>query len=337
MYESLHNHTIASDGSQTYLEVLESARQNGVGLVAFTDHDMLPSETDLTTLALYEGPTKWLLGCEISSGMPHELGGGPVSSLHVLGLFTDPDDAALQKHCRKALAARNERMERIVANLKGLGFTISVKDCLDASGGESVGRPHIVKALFSHPENDAIIDQIKADMEAAAKTDMDLAMKYMRLLERDRSDYPYRLFLSDDSFISNIYVNYLYSVDFDTAVKLIRGAGGVAVLAHWFTVGRSGFSLELLESMLRDGRLDGIELMGRPDNGEAVASLPALRAIAERTGCLTTFGIDGHSARHIQTFASDRTLADETVGQTKRLIERYKPDLDWTNFPDGLI
>lgn len=335
MYESLHNHTIASDGTQTYLEVLESARSNGVGVVAFTDHDVLPSEADLRILSLYDGPTKWLLGCEISSGLPSELGGGPTSSLHILGLFTDPDNEALREHCRQAVEARNTRMEKIVANLKGLGFNISVADCLAASNGESVGRPHIVKALFSHPENDAIIDSIKADMERAAKDDLDLAMKYMRLLERDRSDYPYRLFLSDDSFINDIYVDYLYSVDFDSAVKLIRQAGGIAVLAHWYTVSRS-INLEMLEGMVAAGRLDGLEIMGRPDNGEAVRAAPDLLAITERTGCAAVYGIDGHSGRHIQVYASDRNIGELSVGQTARLIKRFKPDLDWTNFPDGL-
>lgn len=336
MYESLHNHTTASDGAQTYLEVLESARGAGIGVVAFTDHDTLPSEADLTKLSLYDGPTKWLIGCEISSGLPTELGGGPTSSLHILGLFTDPDNEALREHCRLAIAARNDRMEQIVANLKGLGFTISVADCLEASGGESVGRPHIVKALFSHPENDAIIDAIKDDMEKAATGDLDLAMKYMRLLERDRSDYPYRLFLSDDSFINNVYVDYLYSVDFDTAVKLIRDAGGIAIMAHWYTVSRS-ITLEMLEGMLKDGRLDGIEIMGKPDNGDAVSAAPQLAALAERTGCAAIYGIDGHTSRHFQAYSSDRNIGEASAGHTKRLVERFKPDLDWTNFPDGVV
>jgi predicted metal-dependent phosphoesterase TrpH len=69
-YESLHNHTTASDGTQTYAQVLETARVNDIGVVAFTDHDMLPSEVDVTALRAYEGPVKWLIGCEISSGRP---------------------------------------------------------------------------------------------------------------------------------------------------------------------------------------------------------------------------------------------------------------------------
>src|SRR5262245_56689114 len=104
-YESLHNHTTASDGTQTYAQVLETARRCGIGVVAFTDHDMLPSETEVERLRQYDGPVKWLIGCEISSGLPRELGGGPTSSLHVLGLFCDPGNAALREHCARAQAA----------------------------------------------------------------------------------------------------------------------------------------------------------------------------------------------------------------------------------------
>jgi hypothetical protein len=119
----------------------------------------------------------------------------------------------------------------------GLGFKITVEDCLAASGGETVGRPHIVRALALHPENAEIIEDMRAEMETAAVGSASVAMDYAHMLERPASDYPYRLFLSDDAFIPGVYVDYLYVVDMDAAVKLIRDAGGVAVVAHWYTAG----------------------------------------------------------------------------------------------------
>ncbi|HVQ43690.1 MAG TPA: PHP domain-containing protein [Candidatus Saccharimonadia bacterium] len=330
MYESLHNHTTASDGTQTYLEVLEAARRNKVGVVAFTDHDTLPSEVDLAKLRAYDGPVKWLVGCEISSGLPVELGGGVTSSLHILGLFTDPTNVALREHCRRAVAARVERMERIVTNLRGLKFTISVEDCLAASGGETVGRPHIVRALNAHPENAAIVEQMRMDMELAAVGSAAVAMDYAHMMERPASDYPYRLFLSDDAFVAGIYVDYLYSIDLDAAVKLIRGAGGVAVVAHWYTAARK-IDAGMLEGMLRDGRLDGVELMGNPMNGAARRAEPVLAAMAKRVGCITTYGIDGHREQDIENFVNDQSVAGKSLGQTARLIERVKPDLSFSN------
>lgn len=331
MYESLHNHTTASDGTQTYQEVLKSAQANGVGVVAFTDHDTLPSAAELVRLKAYEGPVKWLVGCEISSGLPVELGGGVTSSLHILGLFTDPTNKALLEHCAKAVKARSERMERIVANLKGLGFTISVDDCLAASGGETVGRPHIVRALNSHPENTAIIDAMRVEMEKAAVASAQTAMDYAYMMERPASDHPYRLFLSDDAFIPGIYVDYLYSIDLDAAVGLIRGAGGVAIIAHWYTVDRK-IDIDHLERLIREGRLDGVEIMGNPLNSAARRAEPILKGLVSRTGCISTYGIDGHREPDMQGFVAARELASASAGQTAHLIERLKPDLNWSNW-----
>lgn len=330
MYESLHNHTAASDGTQTYAEVLETARRNKFGVVAFTDHDMLPGEKDLAALRDYAGPVKWLLGCEITSGLPRELGGGAASMFHILGLFTDPTNRALLDHCARALAARTERMERIVSNLKGLGFTISVDDCVRASGGESVGRPHIVRALNAHPENAAIIAGMKTEMAKAAVSSVEVAHKYMRMTQRDASDEPYALFLSDDSYLPGIYVDYLYSIDMDESVRLIREAGGVAILAHWPTIKRK-INAGMLEGFLRDGRLDGVELRSGFVDSEVDGVARQLAAMAEQTGRLATIGVDGHREQDLERFANDRALAQSTVGQTARLVERVKPDLQWSN------
>jgi predicted metal-dependent phosphoesterase TrpH len=310
--------------------VLETARANGIGVVAFTDHDMLPSAAEVARLREYSGPVKWLIGCEISSGLPKELGGEPSSSLHILGLFTDPTNAALREHCQKAQAARTERMERMVKNLCGLGFTISVEDCLAASGGETVGRPHIVRALNTHPENARIIEDLRAQMQAAAVQSAAVAMDYAHMLERPASDYPYRLFLSDDAFVSGVYVEYLYSIDMDAAVALIRGAGGVAVVAHWYTAARR-IDAALLEQLVRTGRVDGVELMGNPLNSAARRAEPVLRALAERTGCVTTYGVDGHREDDIRNFVADRELARKTIGQTAKLQAQKSVDLAFSN------
>jgi 3',5'-nucleoside bisphosphate phosphatase len=286
-FESLHNHSTASDGMQGYLDMLRSAGECGYGVMAFTDHDSLPREAELKLLADYAGPVRWFVGCEISSGLPTELGGGPTSSLHILGLFTDPTDQALGEHCALARKARTERMEKIVGNLVSLGFRITVDDCLRASAGETVGRPHIVRALAIYPENAKILEGIRSDMERTAVSNPRVAMDYAHMLERPASDYPYRLFLSEDAFIPGIYVDYLYSVDMDSAVRLIRGAGGVAVVAHWYTTSKR-IDAKMLEEMVEGGRLDGVEIMGNPINTAARRAEPMMVALASRTGCIAT-------------------------------------------------
>ena len=188
-----------------------------------------------------------------------------------------------------------------------------------------------MRALNLHPENSGIILGMKADMEKAAVGSMQVAMDYAHMMERPASDYPYRLFLSDDAFISGIYVDYLYSIDLDSAVKLIRGAGGVAIVAHWYTAARK-IDATMLEGMLINGRLDGVELMGNPMNGAARRAEPVLSAMLKRTGCIGTYGIDGHRESDIENFTNDQSVAGKSIGQTAKLIERVKPDLSWSNF-----
>lgn len=144
-YESLHCHTLVSDGELTHKQVLDTAQQNNISAVAFTDHDSVPDENTLKELdKLWAHSTKRIVGVEISSGLPKEAGGGPSSGFHVVGLFVDPTNAALLEHCRKAQEARVVRMQKMVRNLRELGFNVTEQDCLAASGSEAVARPHIV-------------------------------------------------------------------------------------------------------------------------------------------------------------------------------------------------
>jgi predicted metal-dependent phosphoesterase TrpH len=328
--ESLHNHTTASDGPVDQLELLRLGEQFGYSVMALTDHDVVPSAADLEKLRSYTGRVKWLSGIEISSGLPTELGGGVVSMFHIIGLFVDPTNQALVDHCRQAQEARLERTQRIVANLRSIGFQISVEDVLADAGGEAVGRRNIARALARTERYALVMERLKHQMADEAKEDPEVAMQYMRMLEHPENDHPFWLFLSEDSYLDDIYVDYLYSVDMDTSVKLIRDAGGVAMLAHWPTVERQ-ISLELLEDLLKTKRLDGIELRSAFEDDEQDMIEAKLREMAERTGAAMTYGTDAHTERDIENFAR-RPVGQRTIGQTQTLLDRYKPSLEFTNF-----
>lgn len=334
-YESLHNHTTLSDGAQSPRQVLKTAGQHGFGVVALTDHDALPDSKILADLKNYRGPVKWLIGIELSSGLPRELGGGSASMFHVLGLFTDPASPALLEHCRRAREARLERMERLVVNLRQLGLTISADDCLAESGGESVGRPHVVAALLKHPENLPVIERLRRRMEQAAAHDAKLANEYREMMRRYEGQgaaaLPYGLFLSDRAFVPDVYVDYAYWADMDQSVALIRGAGGIALIAHWPTI-MEKVDAAMLERFLLEKRLDGVELATGFVGPATQEQTGLLRQMADRTGAATSLGVDGHEAADFERFIRQTGMAAETAGQTARLIRRYRPDLDFSNF-----
>ena len=332
-YESLHNHTSISDGVESPLEVLATAKKYGFSVVAFTDHDILPNEQQLEELKAYKGTVKWFVGCEISSGLPKELGGGPISMFHILGLFTDPFNTDLLEHSKFALAARIERMEGIVENLNNLGFTITVEDCLRASSGEVVGRPHIVKALLEYKENITLMEKLREDMKKASEDDDALRIKYDNMMKQAENKgirvYPYDLFLTEDAFIPNTYIDYLYSTDMDKSVELIRNAGGIAILAHWGTI-KHKIDAVMLEQFLKEKRLDGVEIAsGFSVNN--VGNIEILKKIADKTNSLQTIGIDAHRPEDFASFTTSPKLAKQTTGITQKIIEQTNPSLQWSN------
>lgn len=327
--ESLHNHTNASDGAQTHLEVLEAAQKLGYGVVAFTDHDQLPKPETLQQLKSYSGPVKWLVGIEISSALPKELADD--GTLHILGLFTDPLNPDLLSYCQKLEQSRILRMRHIVKRLTQLGFTISEQDCLKVSGSNPVGSPHIVTALKAHPQNQAVIEKMADQMKMAAQSDLEVARVYQRMISEGPRQYPYVLFMRSSSFFPMPKKDFGTLLDVDESVRLIRGAGGIAILAHWF-FNQDNLPATSLERLVREGRLDGVEtdVVNLITKRDISSESAYLRGLAQQHNLVQTIGADAHDADDLAHFAGSEA-AGRSVGMTGRIIEKVQPALEWTN------
>jgi predicted metal-dependent phosphoesterase TrpH len=68
--------------------------------------------------------------------------------MHMLGLFLDHRDAALQKTMARFREGRVARVYTIVSNLAEVGVNISVDRVFEIAGEASVGRPHVAQALL---------------------------------------------------------------------------------------------------------------------------------------------------------------------------------------------
>ena len=333
MYESLHNHTLISDGSQTHLEVLESAEAAGFGVVAFTDHDVYPNEATMAELKTYAGPVKWLLGVELSSGLPTDLGGNSKGNLHVLGYFCDPTEEYLKKYLRELSESRYIRMRRQIKQLQELGFSITDEECLTVAGISAPGSFHVVKTLRLKPENELVVERLRLQMEEAAKSDPEVAKKYAKMMASGPVQYPYGLFMKAGSFIpmpQDTLGNAM--VDFDHAVKLIRDAGGIAILAHWY-FHEDKVSRTTLEKLLADGRIDGVETAVfnvQTGDEDFSSQINYLVELATKNNYAQVMGIDAHYDKDFTIF-KDSGQADRSIGQTKALVERFKPDTIWSN------
>ena len=116
----LHLHTNKSDGTMSPKELVRHAHEEGISLMAITDHD--------TTAGVQEG---WeeaeRLGIEcVPSVEISSLYTGGV--LHILGFGVNIDDDGLKKNLADFQAARRERNDQIIAKLQNLDIDITIEE-----------------------------------------------------------------------------------------------------------------------------------------------------------------------------------------------------------------
>lgn len=177
-----------------------------------------------------------VLGAEISCQTTDGI------SVHVLGLLFDPKHVELMNTLSKTRENRHGRMEKIIARINEAGIDISMADVLEQlSDGATLGRPHLADALVKKG--------VIASREEA----------FTQMLHNN----------------SKYYVSH-YSPSPEVAIKLIKEAGGVAVIAHPMASHRGRvISSETFGSIINSG-LDGIEVDHRdhtPDEKRELINL----------------------------------------------------------------
>lgn len=137
----LHTHSTASDGLLAPAALVRFAREQGLSLIALTDHDTTAGLAE----AQAEGERLGLTvigGIEINTDLPGSGGG----EAHVLGYFVEADTPAFQATLTTLRDARVRRGERMVELLREQGLDISWERVRERAAG-SVGRPHVAKEL----------------------------------------------------------------------------------------------------------------------------------------------------------------------------------------------
>ncbi len=136
--------------------------------------------------------------------------------IHILGYFLDYRNAALHEKLKFLEKARIERIHAMVAKLNGMGVRINADKIFALSGKGIVGRLHVARVMMS----EGIIGSI---WEAFSK------------------------------YIGNNGPAYVLGFKFSPqdAVKLIRGAGGIPVLAHPYALRRDDLIPKLVHCGIR--------------------------------------------------------------------------------------
>lgn len=335
-YQSLHGHTTTSDGVMSYEQVLDVCARNNVGVVSLTDHDSLIKPENFEKIKKLNHPVKYISGIEISCDYVLEIS-AMLSTFHIVGLFVDPTNKNLQDFCRQQLDGRRRRLTKYVKNLQGLGFKITEEEVLKfASDGGSIGRPHIYEALSQKPENAGIIAKFYEELKEKAKADPLRAKQVEECELRGERQKWFVLVLTPEG-LHSAHVEYsevgVENVSLDKVVRLIRGAGGLALIAHWSFL-RDKFPLDVLEKIMKEERIDGTETVyAFGDNKPFLEDMSKLSGLCKKYNLVEGGGLDFHKPEDFQLLTDP--LYAEYAKRTENLLEKIlekHPEIDktWT-------
>lgn len=194
--------------------------------------------------------------------------------IHILGYFIDPNYPRLQEEIKEINSIRRKRVYEILDKLRKLGIDLNPQDVFNVAGKGSVSRLHIARAMLAK-------GKISNIYEAFSR------------------------------YIGNKCPAYVgkFSLTPEGAIKLIKEAKGIAVLAHPL----SSNCDELLPSFIKAG-LMGLEVY-YPEHSEVV--IRYYLQIANKYGLLVTGGSDCHGSAKPEVTVGKVNIPYELVEKLK--------------------
>lgn len=268
----LHTHSNVSDGALPPAEVVRVAFEAGLAGLALSDHDSTAGLAEALAAGERQG-IEVIGACELSAQLDGH-------SVHVLAYFMDPNHPRWVEELQWIRDDREVRAAAIVELLVAAGVPITMEMVRAATGGESIGRPHIAQAMVDAGVIARTPDAFTPDWIA----DGGACYVGKRVLDPVAS------------------------------VQLIREAGGAAVLAHPVWLDAAGIDTDgLIEACALAG-LAGIEAV-HPEHDEA--TVDRFSRIADELGLVTTGSSDFHGNDHGGAMGEHRTQR-ATVDELRR-------------------
>lgn len=257
-----HIHTWFSDGSISPAELVKQAKENGYDKIAITDHDGIDGIKEAQEAGRQ-------LGLEIIPGIELATETETGIGLHILGYYIDTENKQLLKTLDDLRKKRDARNEKLLKELERMGYPLTQEELMLRSGQTFIGKPIIARAM-------AAKGYIEKPKEAFAEGKL-LESPAAKAIKKEK------LKTSD-------------------AIGLIKGAGGIAVLAHpiqirkFGTPGSESFYQkvdDLISHLKKDG-LDGLECFHCDHSVEQAARFVE---IAQRHHLRITRGSDFHGTK----------------------------------------
>ncbi len=283
----LHVHTTHSDGRESIDHVMHRAKDLGVDVLALTDHDTTQGWAEASELAVELG-LGLIPGMELTTraNIPQPDGSILKFGVHMLNYLPDPQNSKLLQALEGIHVGREERL-REMSELISRHYEHSWDEVIaQIKPGATFGRPQIVDAL--------------------------VARKYFET--RDEG------FEKLWGTLEGIYVPNRKVPDALDAIRLIREAGGVPVVAHPLSRSKyrkpgDPYPIENFRNMIEAG-LGGIEVYHRENSED---DRLWLESVALKYDLIITGSSDYHGLTGKPNELAENTTTPEMLA---RLVEQ---------------
>ena len=134
----LHIHSTASDGRLTPPEIVAKAAEQGLTVIALTDHDTTEGIAPALAAASAFPGLRVIPGVELSADFAQ-------GEAHILGYFIDNTHKELRARLERMRNSRCERAREMISKLEGIGIHIEWPRVQEIAGGGSVGRCRVAR------------------------------------------------------------------------------------------------------------------------------------------------------------------------------------------------
>lgn len=266
----LHTHSTTSDGTDSPAELVAVAAAAGIDVLAITDHDTTGGWA--AAAAALPAGMRLVRGAEFSCVSPTGRGDRDVS-VHLLGYLFDPTHEAIVAEQTRLQGERSYRLRRMTEKMAADGYPVDPDVVLALlPEGASAGRPHLARALVTA----GVVESVN---EAFAT-----------LLYNGSPYY----FPKQDTPV-------------ETAVAMVRAAGGVTVWAHPLARKRGRVVEPSMIATLAAAGMTGVEV-DHPDHSPEDREL--LRGMAAELGLVVTGSSDYHGSNKVTPIAAETTAPD---------------------------
>lgn len=224
----LHLHSNHSDGVLSVEEIVEWARKKRVSVISITDHDTIEGVNEGIAYG-EKHQIEVIPGIEFSTVHKGE-------EVHILGYFIDQNSALLHSVLSKIKRQRVERIGKMIEQLNAIHLNVSLNDIHEYAMGDSIGRPHVARAL------------VKKGYVSSIKEAFD---KYLAQ--------------GKPGFVKR------YQLDAKYTIHLIKELGGIAIIAHPGFLKEYSVIKDLVEY-----GADGLEVFHYKHDSQTIGNLIAI-------------------------------------------------------------